>query len=246
MDYKDYVNLNRQDGHFWFKARKIFIFKLLGCYLNPIIKERKILEIGCGTGYNFDILSNFGEVEGVDINKKAIAKAQRRNKKVKYLDVEKKDLNKKFYDVICCFDVLEHLNNDVCVLENIYKALKPGGFFFFTVPAFSFIFSPHDLALDHKRRYNKRQIKIELEKQGLQIQLLNYWNVFLFPFVFVLRKIKQFLFIKIFKNKPPKSETRKNNKLLSFVLFQVLNMENKVPLKIKRPFGLTIYGVTKK
>lgn len=248
MDYKDFIQLhNQQDLHFWYKARKKLIFNLLNFVFKNCVEDRLILDIGCGTGTELEIIKKFGQVVAFDNNLNVLELAKKQGCKIILADIEKYKLQNNHYDAVCCFDLLEHLKDDQKVIDNIFQSLKEGGHFFFTVPAFQFLFSAHDIAMQHYRRYNKRKFLRKLEKAGFKILKLNYWNSFLFPVIVIIRLFKKII-IKLFPKTKYYSEARKINKYLNKLLFLILNLENS-PIffnKLRIPFGLTMYGVVKK
>lgn len=250
MDYKDFKILseyNNRDLYFWYQARLNLIKYMFGSVTQPG-KNLKILDIGCGIGAEIGVLKNFGEITVLDVDAGALKIAGEKNPEIKIIlgNAEEYDLGENLYDAICCFDVLEHLREDEKILVKIKNSLKENGHLFFTVPAYSFLFSSHDVAMNHCRRYNKREIINKLTKTGFKILKINYWNFFFFPMIFVLRMFKKAL-VKLYKKDALKSDARPINKYLNKILFLTLNFENNLAAKgINMPFGLTIYGIAKK
>ncbi len=244
MDYKDFqLQQGEKELHFWYSARKNLIFNLLGLVFKNYEKNRLIINIGCGTGTELKIIKRFGNVIALDKNKNALNKVDKLKFKTIQADIEKYELPREHYDAICCFDCLEHLENDQKVINNIYKALKPGGCFIFSVPAFQFLFSSHDIAMEHFRRYSKKEIKFKLKKANFQVARLNYWNTLLFPVIFVIRIFEKFLTLLKCRKHKFQSGAKYSNKLL----FWILNLENsKFLFNLPKPFGLSIYGVARK
>lgn len=243
MDYIDYKKVgNIKELHFWYKARLNLISNLFNKILGGSGKKFKILDIGCGIGTEIKILKNYGEITVIDKNKKALEIAGNEGVKRIWADVEEIAIPKKSYDVICAFDVLEHLNNDKKSLEKIYASLKKNGYLFFTVPAFPSLFSTHDLAMGHKKRYLKKEVISLLKTTGFNIVKINYWNTILFPLIAVVRIIK-----KLKKGSAIESDAHKIPKIINVVLYHILNLENKnIFFNLTSPFGLSIYGVAKK
>jgi len=248
MDYKDFLKLGQtKDLHFWYKARKNLIYNLLNSILKDYKQDRLILNLGCGTGTELEILEKFGQVYMLDNNQNAIEIVKKQGYKIILADVEKYNFQNNNYDAICCFDLLEHLQNDQKVINNIFQALKKDGYFFFTIPAFQYIFSSHDIAMEHYHRYSKKDILKKLEIAGFKILKINYWNFILFPFIATIRIIKKCFFIKLFKTSQCQSDMGKINKYLNKLLFLILNLENKFIFhNLSIPFGLTIYDIAKK
>ena len=242
MDYTDHILQKNNEGHFWYEARKVLIDNLFTHIKLREKEEINILDIGCGTGTELELISSFGKLTALDINKKALEIASKKGYKTKILDIQKCDLEKNHYDVACSFDVLEHLEDDYSALKNICSSLKEGGYFLFSVPAHPSIFSQHDIALEHKRRYTKKGLKEKLESECFGKVELYYWNSFLFPGIYLIRMFK-----KIFlKNIKLGSEARQKDKLLNKILFLILKFEAKFFFRKKGMPGLSIYGIARK
>ena len=191
MNISDYNSLkNSDEQHFWYKARKILIDRLLGLYL----KEggvREILNIGAGLGTESGILKKYGRVTALDKDPEIIALSNRSGISTVLGDIEEIEPEKNIYDCVCCFDILEHLRDDRAALKKIYRALPPGGYLFFTVPAYGFLWSGHDLVTGHKRRYTRRGIEKILAEAGFEILRISYWNTLLLLPVMIYRLAKK-------------------------------------------------------
>lgn len=190
MEESEYKSMYEQESkHWWFKGRKrIFLSLIKKRYKKGI----KILDFGCGTGINIKALEKFGNVKGIDVSKESKRFCKKRGINVKLLDISKKSKKlgkyRNKFDLITSFDVLEHIDNDSIALKNLNDFLKDDGRLLITVPAFNFLWSNHDVVLHHKRRYAKKALKKLLEKSGFKIELLSYYNFFIFPAI-LIRKI---------------------------------------------------------
>lgn len=234
MDYKDY-QAGATQQHFWFKAKN----NLIEVLLNKATSNKKmhILDIGAGTGGDVDTLNKFGFVHVVDINQAALDLIP--NELVldkKCCDTCNLSYENNAFDMVVAFDVLEHIKNDQQAVSEIFRVLKPGGFFIFTVPAYQWLFGTHDHHLSHVRRYNKAKIKNLLK--NFNLITLGSWLFFLFPFAAIARLLA--------KNTHKKNEAIPN-KFINWLMYRILNLEN---ILIKRgfrfPWGLTIYGIYRK
>jgi SAM-dependent methyltransferase len=85
------------------------------------------------------------------------------------------------FDLVCLFDVLEHVAEDEASLEAIRHMLKPGGRVVLTVPAHQWLWSTHDVGLHHMRRYSRSLLRGRIEAAGYRIDQLTYTNAALFP-----------------------------------------------------------------
>lgn len=142
--------------HWWFCARRAIITQLIDQY-RPCPKAMNILEVGCGTGSNLSLLQRYGTVDAVEPDDIARDHASRSSGiKVKggYLP-DGVELEDGRYDLIVMFDVLEHIPDDRGALALLHRKLAPGGRMLVTVPAIPWLWSAHDVAHHHQRRYTR-------------------------------------------------------------------------------------------
>jgi SAM-dependent methyltransferase len=183
MDRIVYERMAAHDTtHWWYRARR----DILADYLTRwggLPKDARILEIGCGTGHNLPMLAQFGEIDAIEIDETAGAKASERlGKPVGTSPLpELVGVEPGSYDLVAVLDVIEHVEDDVAALKAIAAVLKPGGKILITVPAHQWMWSAHDVVNHHKRRYSKAGFEALLAKAGLQGSKLGYFNSLLFP-----------------------------------------------------------------
>lgn len=221
--------------HWWFYGRSLWINKILDKVLNK--KNYKILEIGCGSGVNFSSLSEYGKVVGIEPNKYICKKNSKGN--ILNENIEQHSIKNK-YDIICMFDVLEHIKKDNEIINKIYKNhLKKRGFLFIICPAFNLLYSHEDKSLGHYRRYNVNTLTKILEENNFKTLTRGYFYSFLVPLLFILKIIQ-------FKGNV-RSKTFKDNKYLSNIIFRLaIKIEILVSSIIKIPFGSSVFVVAKK
>ncbi len=248
MNTQDYLEQKKSDDlYFWYKARKNLIDYLLNKKLKNFSKKRKILDIGCGTGTELNVLKKYGQVTALDMDITALNIIKKENCNIVEGNIENIELAKENYDCICCFDILEHINNDEKVLKKIYSALKPGGYLLFTVPAFGYLFSTHDKYSGHIRRYTKKDLQIKLNNNYFKKINLGFWNFFLFIPIALIRIIKKVIFLNLLTTKNYTTDAKPLNKYINSLLYYILDTENALIRKnIPLPFGLTIFGSAKK
>ena len=175
------------DRHWWYRARRKILAELIRREVHPAADAR-ILEIGCGTGHNLAMLSGFGHVDGLELDDEAAALSEKRLGRViirsplPELEGVSND-----YDLIGAFDVIEHIDDDHAALAAIATRLKPGGKFIMTVPAHPWMWTAHDVANHHKRRYSKRALRALVEGSPLRLDKIGYFNSLLFPLAIVER-----------------------------------------------------------
>lgn len=174
--------------HWWFQARRTIVDYL---FWEKILDKRlKALCIGCGTGQQLLHIQRYCNVIGLDIDSTAVAFCRQQNLQAIEADIVTNKLPNESFDIVVATDVIEHIEDDIQAVEAIYKLLKPGGKLLLTVPACPFLWSKHDEASDHPhyRRYTSATLNMLIEKK-FKIHLLSYYNFFLFPLVFIVRKL---------------------------------------------------------
>ncbi len=235
MDFRDYqAGLDR--NHFWFKGKMGLVHDLLS---QVITKQQpiKILNVGAGTGDDLSLIKKFGIVYVLDVDQQALDMipdgivAEK-----KCADVCSIPYESQSFDVVVAFDVMEHVLDDRTMINEIYRVLKPQGFYIFTVPAFNFLYSGHDQALHHFRRYNKKMIAPLMADFKKITQ--GYWFFFLFAPAalnrILCRKSKSLSIFRI-------------PHLLNMLFSRILAFENwSIRHGLRYPFGLSLYGIYKK
>jgi SAM-dependent methyltransferase len=170
------------DRHWWYRARRRILADLIRREARPPANAQ-ILEIGCGTGHNLEMLGEFGHVDGLELDEEARALSEKRlGRRVMSSPLpELAEVANRHYDLIGAFDVIEHIEDDRAALACIATKLKPGGKFVMAVPAHQWMWSAHDVVNHHKRRYSKAALRALIEGSPLQLVKIGYFNSLLFP-----------------------------------------------------------------
>jgi SAM-dependent methyltransferase len=174
--------------HWWYVARRKILADLIAREAN-LPEGARILEIGCGTGHNFEMLKGFGRLDALEVDEEARAFASKRLGHA-VGDAPLPGLAgvpDRTYHLIALLDVLEHVDGDQAALESIGRKLASGGRILVTVPAYQWMWSAHDLAHHHKRRYSKRGLRRVAEAAGLRVRGIGYFNSLLFPLAAMVR-----------------------------------------------------------
>jgi SAM-dependent methyltransferase len=226
--------------HWWFVARRRILETLIKRVVRPREKAR-ILEVGCGTGHNLAMLKKFGRVEASELDRSARAVANKRLsgkvKEAKLPDLSMFERNS--YDLIALLDVLEHVPDDLASLRAIHRRLKPGGALLLTVPANPWMWSAHDAAHHHFRRYTRKQLEELFLRSGLEVQLLSYFNTLLYPLVAAARIAGKIAHKDSADDKLP-------GDFLNGVLERIFRSEAGLLGRIPMPFGVSLIAVVRR
>jgi len=183
MQAHTYPIMYRVEGsHWWFVGRR----RILSSFVSRIARnlnnpKPRILDVGCGTGANLEMLANFGEVEGVDVSTEALDFCQTRGlQNVRQGEAEHLPYDDKSFDLVTGLDVVEHLDNDVAGLQEMRRVLRPNGRALLFVPAFMFLWGVQDDISNHRRRYTLASLEKVVRQAGLEVELATYANITFF------------------------------------------------------------------
>ena len=246
MKKEEFVQMNEGGvGGWWYDARRTMLEKELASFLPE--SKKKILDLAAACGGNFDVCSRYGKVIGLDVSWDSIEYCKQKKATVLVqADAEILPFANESIDIVVALDVFEHLKDDSCSMREIQRVLKKEtGKLIFNTPAFMALFSTHDTAFHHYRRYLSGELKQKIEAANLKVNFITYWSFFIFPLVFLVRKLGD-----LFQQKGEPAKSDFHLKIPDFVE-SILRFLNKVELNmIKRkifiPFGVSVFGVASK
>jgi SAM-dependent methyltransferase len=169
---------NLDDTYWWFVGRRAILDRVLRRFGK---RYRKAVDVGCGSGRNMELLSHHADwVVGVDRSSTALELAAAHGFATTCADAEAIPLADSSVDLLTAFDVLEHLDDDLAGLDEFHRVLRPDGLLLLTVPAYRFLWSEHDEALMHRRRYVASELHAKLTCCGFQVLKGSYAVFFTF------------------------------------------------------------------
>jgi SAM-dependent methyltransferase len=227
--------------HWWFVSRNYLAAHLINSFHMP---TPHILDIGCGAGASLASFMKLGEAYGIDISQKAVDFCHKQG----FINVslsapENICFNDKRFDIIACLYLLARAVNPIDALLDIRRALKDSGKVIIMVPAFRMLWSRHDNALGHLRRYEKKQLIHDLNEAGLKIDKIGYFFFLSFFLVAPIRIMRKFFSA----NKKNKSDTSTlPPKIINEFLKLLFKMEIAFSDIFSLPFGTTLYAIASK
>lgn len=167
--------------HWWCVARQRIVEDVIDRWIK-LPPRARVLDVGCGSGAVLEALSARFEAYGTDTSRLAIDLSHQRGLTNAFCCTLETFPHPEFrFDLITLLDVIEHVDDDRGVLKEAHRYLKPGGWTLVTVPAYEFLWGPHDVVNHHKRRYARPGLRRVLEATGFEVRRLSYFNTILFP-----------------------------------------------------------------
>lgn len=172
--------LELDEHHWWYRGRRTIVRTEIDRLELPA--GAQVLDAGCGSGRELQDLATYGTVYGVELDPDAAAYAASRGVgEVRVGKVEELPWDAAMFDLITCLDVLEHLPEDHRALLELRRVSKPGGWLLATVPAYPALWSLHDRANHHFRRYSRRTLREAVVGAGWELRRITAFNSLLLP-----------------------------------------------------------------
>jgi SAM-dependent methyltransferase len=230
-----------EDSYWWYVARRTLAVELL----NKEIEGRestRILDVGCGTGANVSAFARLAPTIGIDSSMDALRFCKSRELEAMVLSpVEDLPFACGTFDIVTALDVLEHTDDDLHCLREIHRVSKQKGLVLITVPAYGFLWSEHDEALKHRRRYTAHELRNKLVLSGFEVMRTSYFISALFFPILILR-----LWQGLRKDSThPKTSIYVLPKFINSALVGLLALERKVFHRINIPFGVSIVALAR-
>ena len=231
-----------EEKHWWFAGRRRIIAEFVGRVCREMKKPRpRILDVGCGTGANLRMLSEFGAAEGVDVSAEALEFCRARGLvEVKQGAAERLPFADATFDLVTGLDVVEHLDDDIGGLREMRRVLGPDGRAVLFVPAFMFLWGVQDDISHHRRRYTLPELKQKLSEAGFKLERASYANITFFVPILIGRVLMRVTGLR------PASENNITIGALNGLLGRILGAESWWLRRMSFPFGVSIICVARK
>lgn len=232
MDLKEKELLGESVDHHWYYLSKAkAVKKLIGN-----LELNTILDIGAGSGFFSKYLLKYttaNNAQCIDTSYPNKFREIYNNKTINF----SKDIKKSNASLVLLMDVLEHVDDDTGLLNEYVNKVKSGSYFLISVPAFQFLWSNHDVYLEHKRRYKLSHLEKVVKQSGLSICKSNYFFGAVFPIAALIRIISN---ITKKNQNNPTSQLKKHSKTINQIL-KVISFSEVSLMRFNRLFGLTIF-----
>jgi SAM-dependent methyltransferase len=238
---EEYDRLFRyEDQYWWFVGRRRLALSLLDRALKPG-EDKRILDLGCGTGAVLSELARRGRALGLDTSPLALSYCHKRGLDRLVLgDAADIPLASGTLDAVVALDILEHVDDDAAAFAECARALRPGGHLVLSVPAFRWLWGPHDVALMHRRRYTLRQVRARLEGAGLVPLRISHSVFFLFGAVVAVRLVDKL------RTGPAKVSLPAVPKPVNGALIGLQGLETSLIRALRLPIGSSVVALARK
>jgi SAM-dependent methyltransferase len=248
MNLEEYEKMySLEDTYWWFQGRKHIIFSLLersGAFEPNVDGSAPVtVDLGCGTGLVLDHLHSRTRPVGLDLSALALTYCRERGiRALARSDATQLPLGDDSTDLILALDLIEHIEDDARVYSEIARSLRPGGRAVISVPAYPFLWSEHDEALHHCRRYTRASLTRLLGGQPLRVERLTYAIAFTFLPIVAFRVLRRLLR----RRSAPRTHLIVLPGWMNGALISLLKIEAAMTRWVSFPFGVSLLAVVRK
>jgi SAM-dependent methyltransferase len=229
--------------HFWFHGFRRFVKPLLVRAVSELPSPR-ILDCGCGTGYNLQMLRQYGSAWGIDLTFSGLVYAQglgeRRVARASVTDLPFPDRE---FDLVTSFDVLYALEDAIerRALDEMYRVLRPGGHMVINVAALKMLTGNHSVLGGEVRRYSRGELREHLERAGFEVLRITYTNFALLPLVLGVRLAQRWS-----GHRESASEITVPRNPVNAILTATLALEAQALKVVNMPLGSSLLALAKR
>ena len=183
MDPEIYAQMARlEQHHWWYLSRRLVCKNVLRDYLGQPGRLR-LLDVGCGTGYNLGWLKEWGEAHGIEPSPEGLALCAASGVSVVSGGVEALPYPDQHFDLVTAFDVIEHVADDIGALNEMRRVLRPGGWLLIYTPSIPWLFGEHDRRVHHLRRYETCELRSKVGQANFDIAYFSSVNLVMLPVI---------------------------------------------------------------
>ncbi|WP_346538919.1 class I SAM-dependent methyltransferase [Micromonospora sp. DPT] len=171
-----------EDTHWWYRERRALLARSLRRLAAAGARPGRALDVGAAGGGNTRVLRAHGwRPLALEYSADGAGVARERGLDVIRADARHLPVGSASLGLVVAFDILEHVAEDHLAAAEIRRTLRPGGTALIAVPCDMALWSAHDVAVGHVRRYDRESLRAVVEKAGLVVDELWSWNVLLRP-----------------------------------------------------------------
>jgi len=234
-----------ENTYWWFQGRKEIVLRILRKHTPLGRTPLRVLDVGCGTGLLLQAIRTWADPVGIDFSHLAMGYCTRRG--IDHLTcgrVEALPFRGEAFDLLLALDLLEHVDDDAALMRELWRVCRPGGHLLITVPAYSFLWSEHDEALHHFRRYSRASLRRTIATTPFRIVRFTNAISLMLPPIAAFRLAQ-----KTFKpdhDHRPKTHLIRLPRPLNRFLISLLRLEARLLERINFPYGVSLLALLHK
>lgn len=249
MNVEEYERMyDLEDTYWWFQGRMRMIQSLLDRHMPEPPRPGRVLDIGCGTGLMLSRLKKW-QPAGLDFSHLSMHFCRKRG--IRHLmvgDVVHLPVRSNSLDLILALDLIEHIEDDHAMIREFRRVLRPGGYLMATVPAHQSLWSDHDIALHHFRRYSHRGFRRLLARGGFSPIKYSYGISFTYYPIVAFRSLQRLWqrSLRVPPHARPRTHLIPVPWFINQPLIQLLHLEAWLLRYVDLPVGVSLMTLARK
>jgi SAM-dependent methyltransferase len=232
-----------ETAHFWFRGFRGFVTPVIGDLAGGR-RDLRIIDCGCGTGHNVQLLKAFGRVVGFDLNEGGVAMTRASGGAVVRADAAHAPFTSGIFDIATSFDVMQCLEPDAAVVREMARMVRPGGAVVITMAALEMLRGDHSESWQEVRRYTPDMVRALMAQAGLRVERVSFLFGSLFPLMWSVRFVQRLL--RPFRAHRPDSDIAVPPAPINGLLTALVLAEARMARHVSLPVGSSLLVVARK
>jgi ubiquinone/menaquinone biosynthesis C-methylase UbiE len=243
MDHLLELTGRAEATHFWFRGFRRFVRPMLDEVAGGR-RDLRMLDCGCGTGGNLELLRPYGRPMGFDLTDGGLDLARPRQLPIARADITRIPFLDNTFDLVTAFDVLQCVPDDARAVGEMMRVLKPGGAVIATVAAFDVLSGDHAAVWHEVRRYRPDNLGRLVADAGLTAHRIKFLFGSLFPLMLAVRVTQRLL--RPYRALRPDTDIAVPSAPVNALLTGVVQAEAALSRLVPMPIGTSLLVVARK